>query len=447
MRSIITKSMLILLTLGAVMIAAQGSVMGQCSTPWESQYVYRTYYHNSGLHDDCTQDCDMDLAEYFAFLSDFSQFTATSGSPVIGDGFQAVCDPEQYEKHADVVLRYLHYSNDGSSPYCVQLMTPWYETIDSLVNNQDYHRRVANFSNGASDEWPQEATDAIMNAYNHGIVIVGPLPAFFPPMLPPRLMPPDSLGDNMLVCMPMDAEGQYCCAGHVPDTNRAEVGVPTNWYKASEDHLFLANTGRTLDCNQAYEDEGNSGSYSTALFSGTVQRIADVVLSRNVPEEQFVSTVLDYVISSCDRNVDPETYEIFLQVDGQPISYGPWSPTWGYGVFSAWKALIYAYGWGVLQPEDSALDPGSVTNPHTVFSDRFQLRGDLVVPAGETFEVGPLANIFVDANLTPEGPSSLGHLSGLCEIRVEGNMLVQSCEYFGVESSITIDSGGLCTVA
>ncbi|MDD4858565.1 MAG: FlgD immunoglobulin-like domain containing protein, partial [Candidatus Krumholzibacteria bacterium] len=96
---------------------------------------------------------------------------------------------------------------------------------------------------------------------------------------------------------------------------------------------------------------------------------------------------------------------------------------------------------------DSALDPGSATNPHTVFSDRFQLRGDLVVPAGETFEVGPLASIFVDANLTPEGPSNLGHLSGLCEIRVEGNMLVQSCEYFGVESSITIDSGGLCTVA
>jgi hypothetical protein len=232
------------------------------------------------------------------------------------------------------------------------------------------------------------------------------------------------------------------CSSHVPDVNAAEVLVPTNWYDSSTDEVWITEPHGGYFTN-GYELEGQSGSFSTGLLSGAVQRIADAVVARNVPEGQFVSTVLDYVISACDRNRDPETYEIVPPVPGQPMSYGPWSPIWGYGVFSAWKTLIYAYGWGTLQPKDEELNPGEVTNPSTVFSDEFALRGDLFVPAGETFEVSPLATILVADLASPEGPTSLGLIPELCEIHVSGTMANRGPL---VNASITIDDGGVCTV-
>jgi hypothetical protein len=174
-----------------------------------------------------------------------------------------------------------------------------------------------------------------------------------------------------------------------------------------------------------------------------VQYIADVVAARGLPLEDYLPKVIDYVISGCDRNVDPSGYEHRL---GQTLpSFGPWSYTWGYGIFNPWKSLIYAYGFGTLEAKDSTLDP--VGNPETVFSDHFMLRGDLFVPSDQSFRVNHLASVSIDPTApNPEGPSGLGVYPTLQEIRVAGNMEVETSLENGVNATLVIDDGGTCAV-
>ena len=436
MRKIITISKFVLFVCVAFCSIAFDAARGGECTIAPRGGAYRIFYHNSGLYPLCIQDFDMDIPEYRAFLSDFSQFIVPTGHAVIGDNFLVHCeDPTPYV-HAEIVEDYLGWSYGSNVALHEEASgVSWVQLVNNIANNPAYHRSVGNLSNGDT-EWHQDATDAVMNAYNHEILLVGSPLTF--------ASGPTSIKDKVLTCFPMNATGQYCAA-HVPQTNVAEVGVPTNWFRTSENQHYLATAGNSPDWTDGYPQEGLSGSFSTALLSGTVQRIADFVASQGVPEGQFVSAVLDYVISACDRNVDPLTYH-HVSGPSYPTSFGPWSSTWGYGIVNPWKALIYAYGWGKLQPKDSALNPGQVTNPHVIFSDHFRLRGDLFVPAGETFEVSPLAGVYVNDDWTPEGPANLGLISELCEIHVAGAMEVQTHLINGVNASVTVDAGGLCTV-
>jgi hypothetical protein len=133
-------------------------------------------------------------------------------------------------------------------------------------------------------------------------------------------------------------------------------------------------------------------------------------------------------------------------------SFGPWSDVWGYGVYSPWKALLYAYGFGTVEAKDKAL--GAAENPEVVFSDHFRLRGDLFIPAEQTLRVSPLATIVIDSDVTdPEGPDELGIYDDLQEIRVAGNLVIETSltspfpeDVDGVGCTIVIDDGGVCTV-
>ena len=160
---------------------------------------------------------------------------------------------------------------------------------------------------------------------------------------------------------------------------------------------------------------------------------------------------MEYVASSCDRENDPGAYAVIAHPHIE--SFGPWSPDWGYGFFSAWRAMIYAYGFGRLEAQDETLDPGLVTNPATVFSDHFYLRGDLYVPADQTFRVSPLASVSIDPDATtPEGPSELGSFPYIQDIRVGGVMEIESSlenensPKKGVNATISVEADGVCTV-
>jgi len=438
-KNVIIRGMALLCACFTLAVLIVGPVLGgECTIP-PRLGGYRIFYHNSGVNPNCVNDYDMDIPEYRAFLSEYASFLAQQRPALIGDNFLAQCQEPTPYVHAYIVKDYLDwvYGNDISLTEEASEF-PWVEFVNHIANNPAYHRTVTNLSNGLTGQqgWHQDATDAIMNAYNHEVLLVGTQSTFS--------LGPTSIGDKALTCLAINATGEFCDP-YAPETNTAAVGVPTNWFNSTDNYYYLATAGESPAYTSGYPQEGYTGSFSTALLSGTVARIADIVAARGVPEGQFIPTVLDYVISACDRNVDPETYS-HVSGQGLPTSFGPWSETWGYGVFSPWKSLIYAYGWGKISPRDSALSDGEVADPPVVFSDHFWLRGDLLVPAGKTFVVSPLASVFTEPEMSPEGPTNLGVLADLCEIHVGGSMEVKSTLSGGVSASVTIDDEGLCTV-
>ena len=398
--------------------------------------AYRVYYHNSGIFSNCTKDYDMDFAEFINFISNYGAYMPfNAADPVVADCFTGCSSPDR--AHGDVVEEYFRFAY-GEFPLHEETanFATWAEMIEAIALS--YGRGTAvNLSNGVQD-WTAAETQAVEDAYSAEVLLVGSPLTF--------LHGPESIGDKVLQCFYMDGLGNYCAQPGFVTPNLAAVGVPTNWYTGSR--YRIAVTAPVEAMGPSWEEHG---SFSTPLLCGAVQHIVDVVASRNVPQGEFIHKVLDYVISSCDRNVDPGSYLRF-EGTGYLPSFGPWSYTNGYGVFSAWKAMLYAYGFGALQARDAELNPGQ-TNPATVFSDDFYLRGDLFVPASQLFRVDSLASVAVDPSVSnPEGPSSLGHYSDLQEIRIAGSMEVETSRQnpasgkMGVNASLTIDDGGECAV-
>lgn len=427
----------VLLCIIVLMFSKEARVQtGNCNSGAQfRRRAYPVFYHNPGLYPNTSQDYDMDLIEKECFLEDFDAYICPSDTPVIGDDFHSDCNP--YWTHGETVEKYFEWVIGYRQAELVDNDPPWPEMVNYIADNYN-EGTVANLScgNESGHRWEPDNTIAVLNAYNSGVLLVGPRATFAPAPL--------EIKDKILYCIYLSGDG-FLIGGGGLSPNVAVVCVATNW-------LNEYNPGDPLHCisdiSVDYSNEHSGyaeyGSYTSPLLAGSVQYIADVVASRtSLQGGDFVQKVLDYVISSCDRNDDPESYEHHLQETLH--SYGPWSSSWGYGVFSAWKALLYTYGFGVLEAKDSSLDP--VDNPPTVFSDHFMLRGDLFVPSEQTFRVSSLASISIDPTApVPEGPSDLGIYTSLHEIRVAGDMEIETSLNNGVNTTLVIDSGGSCTV-
>jgi hypothetical protein len=404
---------------------------------------YRIYYHNSGLASNCVQDWDLDRAELDAFFIDFAGFvSSTYGTLIVADYFGVECELPRVP-HGEIVESYCSWARRGPAPVRVEnFQRTWGEMIDYIADHYGAGS-VANLSNGTLG-WDKANTEPVLDAYDAEVLLVG-APLTFAGA-------PNELLAKVLTCLPMDAQGQYCNS-HVPTVvNCAEVGVPTNWFNNGKSDLYIARWGHSGGWSDGWPDEGESGSFTTAIASGSVQMVADALMSRGV-SGNFVDKLLDYVISGCDRKGTPQDYSHYVG-PSYLASYGPWSPTWGYGQLNPWKALIYAYGWGKIEAKDHSLDP-AVQNPEIVFSDDFYLRGDLFIPSGQALRVSPLASIAIDPDVTtPEGPGNLGIFPSLQEIRVAGDLVVETSrtapfpvDIDGVSSTIVVDDGGVCTIA
>lgn len=406
-----------------------------CVPEFPPDDAYRIYFHNPGIcascdgaSGDCVQDLDMDFPEYLAFMSNYQAYLGSGGTSVIGDSF-VQCTNQDEVPHGSVVRDYYEYAAGDNNIDNVESSSygSWEAMVQDIASTYG-EGTVVNLSNG-SRYWGQAKTQAVLAAYNAEVLLVGAVPTF--------ASAPFSLGDKVLQSRPMDARGQYVSGTEPPGVNVAQVCVPTSWYSGGK-YLVAKPASYNPVCGAAWDEHG---SFTCPLLAGTVKRIADIVMARDAQQDYTIAQVLDYVISSCDRNVQPESYSHRLN-EILP-SFGPWSSTWGYGVYSPWKAMLYAYGFGKLEAVDASLDP--VDNPPTVFSDHFELRGDLFVPAGQTFRVTSLASINV-VTATPEGPTNLGVYPDLQEVRVDGDMDVECSLQDGVNCTVVIEGGGVCTV-
>ena len=408
----------------------------QCVPPTNA-YAYRIYYHNSGLDTLCVQDCDLDLVEFFDFLDNYP--IVSDGSHLIVDHFDNDCMDPSYTPHGEIVYDYFEYASDytGISTEEMNDFDNYCEIMRYIINNYD-RGTVVNLSNGPDCITPTErcfkhGLTPIDTLYKQGILLVGAPMTFCSEVFSKRLK------DMVISTIITNGEGDFC-AGSPEDTNVVQVGVQANW--EDDEAYYIAKPGSSPDWSQGWE--GEFGSFSTPLLSGTLSRVMDVVSSRSVPDSEVVDRVLDYVISSCDRNEDPETYARYT--NAMLKSYGPWSTVWGYGMYNPWKAMIYAYGYGSLEAADTEMDSG-VDNPPMVFSDHFYLRGDLFVPAGQTLEVCSMGSISIDPDVSsPEGPENIGFYDGKQDILIAGEMEVATDLLSGVCASLVIDDGGSCTV-
>ncbi len=427
-------------------------VSAQCSSPPVVNAAYRTFVHNSGYFNNCVQDYDLDIPESSAFKTSFAGYFASAQRPVIGDWFDydnSICIPLGKDPHGVVVERYVNCMSSLSADIVDNsyYTLPWDSLVIYITEQYSNSGRVVNLSTGMSYNpgWDMGEIEAICAAYDSGLVLSGPHPVWIDD---PNYGGLEEYGDKVLLSMPMNSMGELLRYHPDPDwVNACYIGVPTNWQSDTKANLALQGTSVLSGLTMGYVDEGISGSYTSGLLSGSMQYIADVVYERGYRNGEFTQKVLDYVLSSCDRIDDPESYAFHEHEIGVFLhSYAPWSPTWGYGVYSAWKALVYAYGFGILEAKDSELDPGNL-NPPTVFSDHFLLRGDLLVPADQAFRVSELASINIDPDAsTPEGPTDLGLYPTLHEIRVAGGMEIVTSIENGVNATVVIDPSGSCTV-
>ncbi len=436
-------SILVCLVCAAAVAFAAAPVSAQCvdEHPW--RHGYNIYDYNTGVWPRCIQDVDMDLPELADFLAEFG--APTPGVPVIADIFNIYCEPDHVPHGVMVETYFDHVYSRWPAEHVEMATGTWAEKIQYIAANYG-PGTVVNLSTGPGygdcGKNDIDCCEAVEAAYAAGVVLVGAAPVF---MFDDNCV--GGIADKVLRCWWIDAEGEFVAAQPPSDVNNvAGVAVPSNWY--NDDPLILKHVIRKppgYGWGSAYVE---SGSFSTPLLAGAIQHIADVVASRGVPAGDFVETVLDYAISGCDRVIDESSYQ---HTEGIGTSFGPWSQTRGYGVFSAWKALIYAYGYGRLEATDHELDP-DVVNPTTDFSDHFELRGDLLVPGSQSFRISPLATISVKGS-SPEGPN-LGEYPTLQEIYVAGDMVVESSlevpftpDKRGVTATVVVGDGGSCTVA
>jgi parallel beta-helix repeat protein len=413
-----------------------------CFSTYSAYSAYGIYYHNPGTQPRCLPDYDLDLPEFGAFKQEFGVYP-NAGFSLIADYFGDCGEGEI--AHGTRVRGYFLLVKGGGerlNHYDYDDDDDWDQVFQYIAEN--YSRGTVVNVSANPGNW-SVIQNAVLSVIDQEVIVVGASGTF--------AEAPVAIKDRVLLCKHMDAQGVLAFPWTLPDANIAMICAPTNW------DTGLLNVGFRIAAarlNQGYRDSWTEyGSYSTPMVTGVVQHVANIVAARDdVPEDEFIQRVLDYVVSSCDRHNDPGSYE---RRTGTLQSYAPWSHDWGYGVFSAWKAMIYAYGYGRLEAKDEELDPGLVTNPPTIFSDHFYLRGDLLIPVSQTFRVDALATVSVDPAVTSgqEGPE-MGDIPSHPEIHVEGEMEVYTSllnekenpadRKKGVNATITIDNGGMCTV-
>jgi hypothetical protein len=313
MRSVVTGGVLGVLIL---VVLAGGDVFAQHGNcvPDPTDSGYRVYYHNAGLYPECPeciQDLDMDMPEYQKFIDDFP-VSDISGPPVISDKFPSCPSGEQ--PHGKVVwdyFEYAYYADENVADTSRAGNSKWADVIHRIAREYD-RGTVVNVC--WSDGWNEKTDPGTFEAaYDSELVIVGPWLVF--------VNGRDDVGDKVLIVSQVNALGDFDLEPTLDYTNLAVVCLPTCWPEEGSPENLIVKPGDEWYC-QYHCCRTERGSFSTPLVSGAVQRVADAVCPRELPQGEFVDAVLDYVISACDRNVPPLDYE--HRTGAGYKSFGPW---------------------------------------------------------------------------------------------------------------------------
>jgi hypothetical protein len=377
----------------------------------------------------------MDFPELRALDRDAGWAYPRFGTMLVLDTFLS-CSPPAVP-HGTIVAQYMSLAADVDV-VTAQRGSPWQADLPTKVLNHG-PGTVANLSisNSISNPWGQGEAEGVDSAYAHNVLLVFPLPATLNVNGNNRYL--QASAGKFLICHGIEGDAGQAADVTWPFPNLSAVSIATH------DMADLTVPGSNPGPDASYPDEVTN-SFSTALLSGSLRSLVDIVGSRSPAEPFSVDRVLDYVISSCDRTIGTQTFAHRLHE--RVRSFGPWSDSYGYGIFSPWKALLYAAGFGDLAALDTQL--GAASNPPAVFSDNFDLRGDLRVPAGQSLIVSRLGG------LQPYGGTAAGPNWGddpaRKEIVVEGAMTIQSDPTLegvypdGTKASVVLRSPAVCTV-
>jgi len=402
-------------------------------TSFPSRPIYMINPGPVGDCTDCAQNQDGGLAEFLDFLNTHAVYPPVQG--IVGDAF-SYC-PESIP-HGEVVADY--FRGFGPNPAQVHMDETMAVLIADMIAAMTGNAAVGNLS--VSEDWTAnpERVEAFVQAYNNGLLLVGVPPAFGGVAQEHRI-----IGDKTLMLFKHDQSAPQV-SPQQPNivVNLAAVNFAAMW-NDDEGRSTVTDPQAALGAGQynpAYDFEvsgyTDSGSFVTPLAAGSMTHIMAVAAARGLTGAALTAQTIDYIVSACDRPDD--TFAV--RTSNYLTSYGPWSYYWKYGFYNAWKALLYAYGFGIINCQDNALyGQYGVVNPVVAFSDEYELRGDLWVPAGQALHVTSLGAVTV-ATASPEGPN-YGNDASLHEIRVGGELTISGA----VSASLVIDTGGSVTVA
>ncbi|MDY0110662.1 MAG: FlgD immunoglobulin-like domain containing protein [Candidatus Krumholzibacteria bacterium] len=427
----------------AVMVISLGWVAGVLAQPGDWGCISPTSFPSRPIYminpgpvggcTDCAQDQDGGLVEFIDFLNTHAVYPPVQG--IVGDAF-SYC-PES-TPHGEVVADY--FRGFGPDPAQVHMDESMAVLIADMIAAMTGIGAVGNLS--VSEDWTAnpERVEAFVQAYNSGLLLVGVPPAFGGVPQEHRI-----IGDKVLMLFKHhQAAPQLSPEQPNAVVNLAAVNFAAMW-SDGEGRSTVADPQAALGAGQndpAYDfyvsGYTDSGSFVTPLAAGSMTHIMAVAAARGLTGGALTAQTIDYIVSACDRPDD--TFAV--RTTNYLTSYGPWSYYWKYGFYNAWKALLYAYGFGIINCQDNALyGQYGVVNPEVAFSDEFELRGDLWVPAGQSLHVTSLGAVTV-ATATPEGPN-YGNDASLHEIRIGGELTISGA----VSASLVIDTGGSVTVA
>jgi hypothetical protein len=245
MKNLVRTIVLILIAGSMAVGLTTEAARSECVPDPPPESGYRIYYHNSGLDPYCIQDFDMDMPEFWGFLSQYSPYISPNyGVPVVADGFTGCPDPNE-EPHGVVVERFFDFAYNNATAELVEMtgFLSWADMIQYIADN--YGRgTVVNLSNGTLG-WDKKNNAPVLAAYTAGILLVG-APLTFAGA-------PDYLGDKALRTWMMDGEGQFIAAPGLVTPNLVAVGVCTNW--RPDDDYFISAPGVGGGPSQAWQQE------------------------------------------------------------------------------------------------------------------------------------------------------------------------------------------------
>ncbi len=403
-------ALLALFIMAASLLSAHGVLAG-CSPLSQARPIY---YLNPGPVDgcdDCLQDMDVDLHEYFSIRGSYPYFLAPSA---IGDDcYDDGC-------HGWDVQEFYQIIGGAPSPYSLQNLNLDFPEFMTYLSQNALNNSIITLSIGSGPltNLDPESFAAFNTGYDNGVLWVAAHGDAYWPCSSEEM---DVLGDRVLSVKNLSQDGTGAI---ITDKMRPMETWPTNpnsctvFAATKWDGNIACPSGATAPYDTFLSGHGGSGSYTTPMVASITAIASGIVNHRDgLTGGALVDRTLDYLMASCDRPANGN----FQVYDNVPLTNrGPWSSAYGYGVISAWKAAIYALGYGDLVAADSQIFP--VNNPAFILAGDFELRGDLRVPDQQFLVINPEIALQAVPIHPGEDLPEFGTGTDLQEVVIEGQL-------------------------
>ncbi len=415
------------------LLASFASVWATCNPEMSARPIYQLNPGPVAGCESCLQDYDVDVHEYESLIgvNSYNLAKAIIGDDCFEGGECHGWDVRQFYQmmggNPDV------YSNNGYGfPGFMDLIA------GEIADNTSLQNSVVSLSISGMGNLDPVAYEAFTSGYDDGALWVAAHSNAFFPCSSAEM---DVLGGRVMGVNVLDQSGSLA-----QDAKHQKVQDP-HWFNTPNSCMVTAATswnGR-ISCpgsTAPYENFGNghgaSGSYTTPLVASVAAIVSGIVANRDGLEgPALVDRTLDYLMASCDR---PDDGEFQVYADETITSRGAWSSTYGYGLISAWKATIYALGFGDLQAADS--EYYSVENPPFVLAADFELRGDLRIPVQQSLIINQDVSLYTVPTIANEYLPEYGNSVQLQELVING-----AFENNGeLNSSVTLNENSLAVL-